>query len=68
MGDISYDIRMNVICPGLIDTYRMDVIGRGEAWRVVGEHVIGPGLNPKQLETTNAGTAQTAVVRRTRRR
>ena len=27
-----YDIRVNTICPGIIDTYRMDDIGRGEAW------------------------------------
>jgi 3-oxoacyl-[acyl-carrier protein] reductase len=25
-------VRVNVICPGLIDTYRMDDIPRGEAW------------------------------------
>ena len=25
-------IRVNAICPGIIDTYRMDLLGRGEAW------------------------------------
>jgi NAD(P)-dependent dehydrogenase (short-subunit alcohol dehydrogenase family) len=25
-------VRVNVICPGLIDTYRMDDVPRGEAW------------------------------------
>ena len=27
-----YNVRVNAICPGIIDTYRMDVVGRGEAW------------------------------------
>ena len=27
-----YNVRVNTICPGIIDTYRMDEIGRGEAW------------------------------------
>lgn len=27
-----HNIRVNSVCPGIIDTYRMDDIGRGEAW------------------------------------
>src|SRR5215510_913353 len=27
-----YQIRVNAVCPGIIDTARMDVVGRGEAW------------------------------------
>ena len=27
-----HQIRVNAVCPGIIDTARMDVVGRGEAW------------------------------------
>jgi NAD(P)-dependent dehydrogenase (short-subunit alcohol dehydrogenase family) len=27
-----HDVRVNAICPGIIDTYRMDDLGRGEQW------------------------------------
>ena len=29
----SQGIRVNAVCPGIIDTFRMDDIGRGEAWQ-----------------------------------
>ena len=29
----SKQIRVNAVCPGIIDTFRMDDIGRGDAWR-----------------------------------
>jgi 3-oxoacyl-[acyl-carrier protein] reductase len=33
-------IRVNAVCPGIIDTYRMDDVPRGEAWdRLVAERV-----------------------------
>jgi 3-oxoacyl-[acyl-carrier protein] reductase len=28
-----YGIRVNAICPGVVDTFRMDDVGRGEAWQ-----------------------------------
>jgi len=28
----AYAVRVNAICPGLVDTSRMDSLGRGEAW------------------------------------
>jgi len=27
-----YGVRVNAVCPGVIDTYRMDDVGRGEQW------------------------------------
>ena len=28
----AYDIRVNAVCPGIIDTFRMDDLGRDEVW------------------------------------
>jgi 3-oxoacyl-[acyl-carrier protein] reductase/meso-butanediol dehydrogenase/(S,S)-butanediol dehydrogenase/diacetyl reductase len=28
----KHGIRVNALCPGIIDTYRMDDVGRGEDW------------------------------------
>jgi 3-oxoacyl-[acyl-carrier protein] reductase len=29
----KYGIRVNAICPGIIDTFRMDDLGRGDGWK-----------------------------------
>jgi len=36
-------IRVNAICPGVIDTFRMDDIGRGEAWESMVDQFIPLG-------------------------
>jgi 3-oxoacyl-[acyl-carrier protein] reductase len=36
-------VRVNVICPGLIDTYRMDDIPRGEAWDEMVQRIVPLG-------------------------
>ena len=36
-------IRVNAICPGIIDTYRMDDIPRGEVWNKMVEQMIPVG-------------------------
>lgn len=35
-----YQIRVNAVCPGIIDTARMDVVGRGEAWEKSIEQMV----------------------------
>ena len=35
-----FGVRVNTICPGIIDTYRMDDLGRDEAWRELVERRI----------------------------
>jgi 3-oxoacyl-[acyl-carrier protein] reductase len=29
----KYNINVNCVCPGAVDTYRMDILGRGERWQ-----------------------------------
>ena len=36
-------IRVNAVCPGIIDTFRMDDLGRGEGWRKYVKHAIPLG-------------------------
>jgi 3-oxoacyl-[acyl-carrier protein] reductase len=33
-------IRVNAVCPGIIDTFRMDDVGRGEAWESMIERMV----------------------------
>ncbi|MCC7363424.1 MAG: SDR family oxidoreductase [Dehalococcoidia bacterium] len=37
------DIRVNAVCPGIIDTYRMDDLGRGETWQAFVKRMIPLG-------------------------
>lgn len=36
-------IRVNAVCPGIIDTFRMDDLGRGESWRKYVKRLIPLG-------------------------
>ena len=38
-----HKIRVNAVCPGVIDTYRMDDVGRGEAWQQMIKQMIPLG-------------------------
>ncbi|HZP45545.1 MAG TPA: SDR family NAD(P)-dependent oxidoreductase [Candidatus Binataceae bacterium] len=38
-----HKIRVNAICPGIIDTFRMDDLGRGETWKNVVKTMIPLG-------------------------
>jgi 3-oxoacyl-[acyl-carrier protein] reductase len=45
----SDQIRVNAICPGIIDTYRMDDVGRGERWEA---------MIARQIPLGRAGTGE----------
>lgn len=35
-----HGIRVNAVCPGIVDTYRIDDMGRGEEWqRLIGTYI-----------------------------
>ena len=47
----SHGIRVNAICPGIIDTSRMDDVGRGERWSsMVSSHIpLGRPGRPEEI-------------------
>lgn len=50
-----YDIRVNAICPGIIDTYRMDDIGRGDAWQAMMQRIpLGRPGNGQEIADMTA--------------
>lgn len=50
-----YDIRVNAICPGIIDTYRMDDIGRGAAWQAMMQRIpLGRPGNGQEIADMTA--------------
>jgi 3-oxoacyl-[acyl-carrier protein] reductase len=52
----KYDIRVNAVCPGLVDTSRMDDLGRGEGWKQIVDALI-----PLGRAGTGADIAATVV-------
>ncbi len=45
-----HKIRVNSVCPGIIDTFRMDDIGRGEAWKQVLQRIpLGYAGNGQEI-------------------
>jgi NAD(P)-dependent dehydrogenase (short-subunit alcohol dehydrogenase family) len=51
-----HEIRVNAVCPGLVDTSRMDDLGRGEGWKQIVEAVT-----PLGRAGTGADIAATVV-------
>ena len=51
-----HGVRVNAICPGIIDTYRMDDVGRGEQWQRLIESYV-----PLRRAGTGADVANMTV-------
>ncbi len=48
-----YQVRVNAICPGIIDTFRMDDLGRGDAWDKMVEERVPLGRAGLGIDVAN---------------
>ena len=38
-----HNVRVNAVCPGIIDTFRMDDVGRGPEWQQLIDNLVPLG-------------------------